>query len=71
MEGILTPESIRERIDYLQEDSLICQSLLKSPKTPLVEKSEYRMRTLANAQEIMRLESTLLLLKSDPFMNGR
>ena len=71
MEGILTPESIRERIDYLQEDSMICQSLLKSPQTPLVEKSECRMRTLANAQEIMRLESTLLLLKSDPFMNGR
>lgn len=71
MEGIMTPASIQERIDCLQDDSMICQMIMNNPTTPMVEKAECRMRSLANAQEIMCLKSTLIILKSDPVMRGQ
>lgn len=71
MEGLMTPATIHERIDYLQDDSMVCQMLMNNPATPPVEKAECRMRSIANAQEIMRLKSTLILIQCDPLMKGQ
>lgn len=68
---ILTPESIRKKIETLQEDNLECERVMRSRSAEFREKAECRMRFLRNGQELVHLHTTLVLLQNDMLMQDR
>lgn len=62
----MTPDRIREKIQWIKDDIHSCECIVRSPESSCAEKAECRQRVLANRKEIVHLESVLTTLKNDP-----
>lgn len=62
----MTPDRIREEIQWLKDDVHSCECVTRSPESSPAEKAECRQRAQTNRREIVHLESLLTTIKNDP-----
>jgi len=63
----MTVQDIVAELDFIKEDNDKCMATISDRNSTKEEKSECRARMSENNHERMHLESTLLLIKCDPY----
>lgn len=61
----MTKEEIKEKIQWLEDDTHAAQSILDNGKGTREERGEYRARIRANLKEVMHLKSLLITIRAD------
>ena len=63
----MTVQDMVAELEFIKQDNAKCMTVISSPDSTKEEKGECRARMLENNHERMHLESTLLLIKCDPY----
>ncbi len=66
----MTPDRIQEEIQWLKDDICSCRYIVQSTDASSFEKAEYRRRIMSDRHELARLESTQILIQSDPLFQA-
>ena len=67
---MLTTE-IKEQIDMLEQDKMVCRRKIQNPATSDEEKIECRNRLRADMREISRLNILYIALQGDELLYGK
>ena len=62
---MMTKEDIKEKIQWLEDDTRAAQNILDNGKGTREERAEYRARIRANDKEIMHLKSLLITIRAN------
>ena len=63
----MTVGNMVKELEFINADNKTCMEIIASKTASKKEKSECRMRMIENNHQKMHLESTLKLIKYDPY----